>query len=174
MSDCTPITKNLRMYLYEAMVEIPSCLKRAFSFCDNIDAKYKSLEGGCADLRGFADRVREAAESHEDITVFGVDYMALPLDADGEAIHIGDMMHGTCLSGKYVCGEVSAIGDNKFWLCNVQFSLCPSFMHHYHKPTAADVLREFVTEFNRDDSELCDDEIIERFAKRLQLAEVDE
>ena len=48
------------------------------------------------------------------------------------------------------------------------------YLHHHHEPTVEDVLREFVTEFNRDDTELCDDEIIERFAKRLQLAEVDE
>ena len=39
-----PITNTLRSYLYDAMVEMPSCLKRAFSFCDNIDAVHRSLE----------------------------------------------------------------------------------------------------------------------------------
>lgn len=92
-------------------------------------------------------------------------------DADDVPIHLGDMMHGTCPSGKYVCGEVSAIGDNKFWLCNVQFSLRPDYMRHYHKPTVEELLREFVSEFNRDDTELCDEEIIERFAAKLRLAD---
>ena len=41
---------------------------------------------------------------------------------------------------------------------------------HYHTPTVEDVLREFVDEFNRDDTELCDGEIIERFAAKLRLA----
>jgi hypothetical protein len=38
------------------------------------------------------------------------------------------------------------------------------------KPTVEDVLQEFVSEFNRDDTELCDEEIIERFAAKLRLA----
>lgn len=45
-----------------------------------------------------------------------------------------------------------------------------SLFRHYHEPTVEDVLREFVSEFNRDDTELCDEEIIERFAAKLRLA----
>ena len=70
-------------------------------------------------------------------------YIKLPVDADGVPIHIGDVMDGTCPSGKHVNGTVNAIGDGVFWLSNVQFSLKPDYMHHYHAPTVEDVLREF-------------------------------
>ena len=177
MSDYAQITKSLRMYPYDAMIEIPSCLKRAFSFCDGIDAKYKALENEYAEMREFVDCVKEEVEARNDVTLWGTDYTALPLDADGVPIHVGDMMHGTCPSGKYVCGEVSAIGDNKFWLSNVQFSLRPSFMHHYHKPTVEDVLRELWDESHDDfvsDRPFDSDAIIKRFAKRLKLADGDD
>lgn len=71
-------------------------------------------------------------------------YMLLPKDADGVPIHIGDMMHCTCPSGKYVCGEVSAIGDSKLWLSNVQFSLHPSYMHHYVPDTWERIIMDAV------------------------------
>ena len=188
MSDNKPITDDLRSYLEGAMYDSPHCFRRASEHCDNIDAIHKSLEdvneqlrkelkerpvAGDADVMAFVERLRDAAEKREDVTLFGIDYTALPLDADGVPIHVGDMMHGTCPSGKYVCGEVSAIGNNKFWLCNVQFSLCPDNMHHYHKPTAADVLREFadgIKNQNADFTELA----IAEYAKRLQLAEGDD
>jgi len=70
-------------------------------------------------------------------------WIRTPVDADGVPIRVGDVMDGTCPSGKHVNGTVSAIGDGVFWLSNVQFSLKPDYMHHYHKPTVEDVLREF-------------------------------
>lgn len=111
----------------------------------------------------------ETRNSDENLESDG--WARLPVDADGEYIHIGDVMDGTCPSGKHVNGTVNAIGDGVFWLSNVQFSLKPDYMHHQHAPTVEDLLREFVTEFNRDDSELCDEEIIEQFAAKLQLRE---
>ena len=173
MSDsCTPITQGLRDYC-EHHVSLSVHCGAILDMCDNIDAIHKALEDANAEMREFCNRLEDAAKKREDVTIFCVDYTALPLDADGVPIHVGDMMHGTCPSGKYVRGEVSAIGDNKFWLSNVQFSLRPSFMHHYHKPTAADVLREFadgIKNQNADFTELA----IAEYAKRLQLADGDD
>ena len=101
-------------------------------------------------------------------------FIELPKDADGEYIHIGDMMHGTCPSGKYVCGEVSAIGANKFWLRNVPFSLRPDYMRHYHEPTVEDVLSEMLEQAFPSDfmhrSEAIEAMVAE-YAAKLRLAE---
>ena len=75
-------------------------------------------------------------------------YIKLPVDADGVPIHLGDVMDGTCPSGKHVSGTVSAIGNGVFWLSNVQFSLKPDYMHHHNEPTVEDVLREFAEKMN--------------------------
>ena len=137
---------------------------------DRIDAEHKKAcedawnNGYEADYLGIEKWLTEHPQVMEHH-----DWMRLPKDADGVPIHVGDVMEGTCPSGKHVSGEVLSIGDDKFWLCNVQFSLRPDYMRHYHAPTVEDVLREFVMEFNRDDSELCDEEIIERFAAKLRL-----
>lgn len=103
-------------------------------------------------------------------------YIALPVDADGVPIHVGDVMDGTCPSGKHVNGTVNAIGDGVFWLSNVQFSLKPDYMHHHHAPTVEDVLREFAEKVI--DSQIPSvhptyEEAIAEFAARLRLAEED-
>ena len=97
------------------------------------------------------------------------EWMRLPKDAEGVPIHLGDMMHGTCPSGKYVCGEVSAIGDNKFWLINVQFSLHPGYMRHYREPTVEDVLLELLDEAEHFNSLEEEREAISEYAAKLQL-----
>lgn len=94
-------------------------------------------------------------------------WVRLPVDADGEYIHIGDVMDGTCPSGKHVSGTVKAIGDGVFWLVNVQFPLRPDYMHHHHKPTVEDVLREFGDEVQR----CCDTkDTIAEYAERIREA----
>lgn len=92
-------------------------------------------------------------------------------DADDVPIHLGDMMHGTCPSGKYVRGEVSAIGDNKFWLSNVEFSLRPDYMRHYHKPTVEEMLWELLGKItpSMEDKEAVP--IVKAYAEKLQLAD---
>ena len=90
---------------------------------------------------GFASADKLIADYKDELAEHG--YIKLPVDADGVPIHIGDVMDGTCPSGKHVNGTVNAIGDGVFWLSNVQFSLKPDYMHHYHAPTVEDVLREF-------------------------------
>jgi len=134
---------------------VDNCKSHSELFCamaDAIDAEYQKV-------------IREI----DDTSVL------LPVDADGEVIHLGDRLENNervvrivltdgswepsvyvekapCLLEEYFCNEVS----------------------HYHKPSVEDVLREFVSEFNRDDTELCDEEIIEKFAVKLRLAEDEE
>lgn len=71
----------------------------------------------------------------------------------------GGIDYGTA-SMRYSCNAVAY--DWEHWLRKNERLFKP-------RPTVEDVLQEFVVEFNRDDSELCDEEIIERFAAKLQL-----
>ena len=97
-------------------------------------------------------------------------WVRLPVDADGEYIHVGDKLDGYGKTIEVVelrygrSGWVLISRDGNAYADTFAFA-------HHHAPTVEDVLREFVTEFNRDDTELCDEEIIERFSKRLRLRE---
>ena len=118
-------------------------------------------------------------------------YQLLPKDADGEYIHIGDVMDGVDKYDplKEVTGKVTTISfdatsdpddsrsvgirvwsDDRRSYHTAYLDPRASVYRHHHTPTVEDVLREFVDEFNRDDTELCDGEIIERFAAKLRLA----
>lgn len=67
---------------------------------DRIDAAHRSaLEKLAAqldetsDMREFCGRIEQAAANREDVTLWGVDYVALPVDADGVPIHVGDTVY---------------------------------------------------------------------------------
>lgn len=139
----------------------------------------------------FCDRLREAAENREDVTLFGVDYVTLPLDADGEPIHVGDVMEW-CDSGEskpLVVDrmELSHGRDGDLWCVALDTDKeCwnqPSLMRHYTPPTVEDVLREFADEMNQnlgmytgevidaDDWRDADAKTVEKYAAKLRLAE---
>lgn len=126
-----------------------------------------------------AEHERELRETGEDI-VRDVrhEWVRLPLDADGVPIRVGDHVEETDMSiiGR-ARGEVIRTVFGKHGTdVRIDTGLSyadrnPWSLRHISKPpTIEDVLREFVSEFNRDDTELCDEEIIEQFAKKLRLA----
>ena len=51
------------------------------------------IDGKLADLEGFAKRVENAVDNGEELTLFGRDYIPIPLDADGVPIHVGDIVY---------------------------------------------------------------------------------
>lgn len=181
MSDYIPITQELRDdVVTDASIE---------AHCDKIDALYKSLEkqneelrkelkkrpiAGDAEVIAFVERLRDAAEKHEDVTLWGVDYTALPLDADGVPIHVGEVMDTNCFGTVEVEGFIhSAIAfynyeDQQARLCTSPAKLC-----HHHKPTVMDVLDELL--MNWPDCEGPEDELAlkQRCAERLRLADGD-
>lgn len=102
-------------------------------------------------------------------------YVELPKDADGEYVHIGDVMD---------CGEHFGIqevegfihGAVAFTVCDPQparICTCPAHMtHHYHEPTIEDVLRNFAEKIT--DSQIPGvrptyEEAIAEYAVKLQL-----
>ena len=104
----------------------------------------------------------------------------LPKDADGETIRIGELVDEMLPFGGYAAPapvdtmELSRGASGYGWMVKLDAEnrsfISPKLLRHHHEPTVEDVLREFVDEFNRDDTELCDGEIIERFAAKLRLA----
>lgn len=83
------ITDELRKYasslagkLGAGVADVKDALE---DIADNIESDYSASYN-------FADRIKDAAAKREEITVFGVDYIPCPLDADGEPIHLQDRM----------------------------------------------------------------------------------
>ena len=84
------------------------------------------------------DRLIELLEQADPDT-----HVELPKDADGEYVHIGDMMECDRLpNGCRVCGEVKAIGDGIVWLHNVQYAIHAEYLHHHHTLTVLEILDE--------------------------------
>ena len=157
--------------------------------------KMDALKNENEEMRNFNCRVREAIRRHEDLTLWGRDYTELPLDADGEYIHIGDVMEN-------LREDLEPKLHHRFKVYGIQYreygQVCaltedgyPSILYranecrHYHAPTVADVLWEFaqamaensdmyVSEaIDADERQEADERAIEYYAKRLQLAEVE-
>ena len=105
-------------------------------------------------------------------------YVELPKNADGDYISHGDLIIEENVFGEEyrVTGMEYALDDGK-----PRWMVWGNEGTYYEKASAThtvspaheveNILREFVTEYNRDDTELCDEEIIERFASKLQLKE---
>ena len=107
------------------------------AIADRIDAEADDNERFRRDVEPFFDRLREAAAERADVTMYGVDYVALPVDADGKPIRVGDVMDK---------GEVTCIKDcGKGWevvLNNLYTYDTPSL--HHHKPTVEEVMKEML------------------------------
>ena len=129
------------------------------------------IRGTLESLVSIADRIDEMNESMVGCTADEWDYwesthVELPKDADGEYIHIGDVME---IEGR-IRFEVRFLTlTESEWTANSEGWFTEKLRHH-HAPTVEDVLEELLREYDRDDSELTNGEIIERFAARLRLA----
>lgn len=98
----------------------------------------------------------------------------LPFDKDGKVWHIGDEL----LDDGIPC-EVVGVGPNRLYYYfdmteTVEWTQADGRRHYKRKPSVENVLVELLREYDRDDSELTDGEIVERFAARLRLAGDDE
>lgn len=117
-------------------------------------------------MRRFAERLEAAAAEHADVTLFGVDYTALPVDADGVPIHVRDVIaYKDNTKPKEVVAlvppSVVMVEDGPRYA-----DMCS----HYRAPTVEDVLDEFVArwmETHHDDLPSLKAE----YAAKLQLRE---
>ena len=157
-------------------------LKGFTEACDAIDAIHAALEReneklrkelkewsiGAPEAMAFVDRLTDAAEKREEVTILGVDYTALPLDADGEPVHIGDELmevgrHSAhaFVSRMELCADGWWFRYEGIWRRTVSY-------RHYHGRNVVDVLGELVDvvkDQNADFTKLT----IAKYAECLQL-----
>ena len=174
---------RLREYVCD-MTSVSSMTKANMSvYLDAIEQEVEQLrdreyQNGREDARGaveFSDRLCRASERREDVTLWGVDYMPLPVDADGVPIHVGDV-----LVDWETPRPVAAVSEDSICLAGYEsdsyyrMGIAKNYRHH-HAPTVEDVLREFTDEvWNRccegataSDSGI--DELVAEFAAKLTL-----
>lgn len=122
----------------------------------------------------FDQRLEACADKREDVTLFGVDYTPLPVDADGVPIHVGDVMDWQYGNGEF---RVNGIGGNTLFYIDKDSGECEwtaaGDKRHHHAPTVEDVLREFGAGWYErmsgpDTFDIAD--YVERYAARLRLA----
>ena len=167
MSDNTPITMALRQRLSDVDIVARA---RILDECANIDALHKSLEDENAEMRDFCERVEQAAQAREDLTLWGARYIAGPVDSQGVPITfdtpierwgmlevISYNMHDKCW---YVTGHDITAPTLSAEECTV---VLPP------KPTVEDVLREFTRAILNQKAEYREQNIA-KYAAKLRLA----
>ena len=151
------------------------------AIADRIDAEHEAQLNDAFETRN----------SDENLESDG--WVRLPVDADGEYIHIGDVMDGVDKydSLKKVTGEVTTISfdatldpddsrsvgirvwsDNHKSYHTAYLDPNASVYRHHHAPTVEDVLREMADRCYADEDEPRDrDAIVAEYAAKLQLRE---
>ena len=110
----------------------------------------------------------------------------LPVDADGEVIHVGDMMERGEARGHVIALMLSEYpkkwGGGLHWGVQLEGEHAPTALdltfHHYHAPTVEDVLREFtdaILDWAGKSGTVAEvgtwSDVAAEYAKRLMLAE---
>ena len=140
---------NLREYALTAASVNATTRAVLAGYVDEIEREVDELRdrdyrNGREDAKGaveFADRLCRASERREDVTLWGVDYMPLPVDADGVPIHVGDWITGKWDAKAKV---VAVTSDDVYWWEPDGCHWCHADeVRHHHAPTVEDVLREF-------------------------------
>ena len=142
---------NLREYALTAASVNATTRAVLAGYVDEIEREVEELRdrdyrNGREDAKGaveFADRLKASATNRADVTLFGVEYTALPVDAEGKPIHAGDVLDGY---GKTIEVVELRYGRSGWVLISRDgngYADCAAFTHH-HAPTVEDVLEEFV------------------------------
>ncbi len=126
-----------------------------------------------AEVRALADRIdvahgREVDEAREMVFSMPNHRVALPVDADGVPIHLGDEVHHTYDLPKFHYPVETLALTEEGWEvdgCN------PCTLQHWKAPTVEDVLQEF-----RDVVQECQDteDTVAEYARRIKEAMGDE
>ena len=133
-------------------------------------------------LLAIADRIdaeheREVGEKIEairrDVEEF---WTLLPRDADGEPIHVGDVMDylealHPDVPARFKVQDMFYCGNGKWHLRAYPATYDPMKCRHHHAPTVEDVLREFGDWYAHTKGGCDEDGIIAEYAAKLQLRE---
>lgn len=139
------------------------------AIADRIDAEHEAKvsywQGAC-----YEDGYKEGLADNED-AMAEHGWVKLPVDADGEVIHIGDRVENNERVVRIVLTDGSCEPS-------VYVEMLPNVLHehfcneisHYHEPTVEDVLDEFFGKANLPDGTQTRAEIIAEYAAKLRLA----
>ena len=108
------------------------------------------VEAEIAEAEAFCKRVEEAVRNNDELDVFGVAYMPLPVDADGVPVRIGDVMEFAYdppqdqpifeVSGFGAKGALFYVPKGEI---RARKTTTASVVRHVKPRTLEDVLREF-------------------------------
>ena len=143
---------RLREYVANAPASSMGEMARSIvrNYCDAIEreveeAREREYQSGREDAEGaaeFADRLCRAAERREDVTLWGVDYTPLPVDADGVPIHVGDVMEWD--NGTFTVHELKVTEDGwTTWDEQHGYTVHADECRHHNAPTVEGLLREY-------------------------------
>jgi len=153
--------RGFGLYVYAA----PQA-ERLTAIADRIDAEHESA---CAEAYG--NGVMSVPIALDESA-----WVELPKDADGEYIHVGDVMEWVDPDGEAtVTCTVDAVGVGCFFAwdnANTRFAQkCANAYRHHHAPTVEDVLEEFGIDWEHESD--CEDRaaLLREYASKLQLKE---
>lgn len=138
-----------------------------------VAAKTEEANGRCGKLyRGDLEQLADAIEAE-----LADHYVELPVDADGEHIHIGDVMDNTHKDG-FRAKRVTGICYHEGGHMTIEVDEVRLRWHdagklrHHHPPTVEDVLREFADLVRKERIELAtvSEGTIAEYAAKLRLA----
>lgn len=125
-------------------------------------------------IRNIADRIDEvykrALDERDFETIAEGGWVKLPVDADGELIHIGDVL--TDGEYKFEVYELTMYGGGSWSIYNENghaWAACD--VTHCHTPTVEDLLKEFFSRYATTKSKEEDEAIISEYATKLRLAD---
>lgn len=160
------ITDELRKWVTDHYSGWPSKQSEGYAIADRIDAEHEKATSE------FWARINAVPATDENMAEHG--WVRLPVDANGEYIHIGDVMEGEKIGGGYgepfeVVGYVMSNGE----LEPMDEHRNPrkrKYLRHHHVPTVEGVLREMLCAWEDTPTGEGVDGIIAEYAAKLRLA----
>lgn len=162
----------------ERLVDVVTCDEgRISDLIEQVESEV--MESGSTPSVGeaivFSERVREAVENGDDVTLFGVDYMPFPVDNQGRVINPGDRVYIKSFANPH---EVTGVG-RKFgklsavWFDDGTWELAGRIESHATPPSPVEeMLGEMYERLCASDGEDVNKttgEIIGEYAARLKL-----
>lgn len=166
--------------------ELMACIRTANRSYEDVRNPYNDreiLHVPEEELLAIADRIdAEHQKAIRELNNFADASVLLPVDADGEIIHVGDMMERGEARGHVIALMLSNYpkkwGGGLHWGIQLEGEQAPTALdlmfHHYHKPTVEDVMVEFATDWECAEDGEGKTVVLKEYAAKLRLVKEDE